>query len=359
MALLLEDLEWHDPLFSPRADPPFEEDFRARFGRDAPAIYRHMGAVPWLREFVIRVERLRPVHIPQRLVDIATLVTAQENACRYCYGATRATLRILGYSERLISQLEREVQIAGLDEKDRAFVKFCRNLARSNPRPSQQDHKALVSLGYTPQAVAEIAGVITSQSLVNRVATMIAVPPMQAFEQQAGSRRVRFLRPLLARLPKRPTYLQLAPVEKAGPHFGQLIEAMGDLPIATALQDALQGAFAPSRLSQPLKQLMFSVVALTLNCQYCQTQAKQQAIGDGFPADELESCLVTLSSPRLPPHEARLLAWTRGTVHYQTGPLQQRTRDLAQEIPAEVLQEAIGIAALANSIVRLAVLLEP
>ena len=44
----------------------------------------------------------RPVAMPQRLFNIGALVTAQENSCRYCYGANRAYMKILGYSESFI-----------------------------------------------------------------------------------------------------------------------------------------------------------------------------------------------------------------------------------------------------------------
>ena len=47
---------------------------------------------------------------------------------------------------------------------------------------------------------------------------------------------------------------------------------------------------------------------------------------------------------------------TRETVHFQTGDMQNQIRILAQEVDEEVLLEAFGVAALANSIVRLAAL---
>ena len=95
--------------------------------------------------------------LPLRLADLVFLVVSQENSCRYCYGAARAHLRMLGYSERVISQIEREPQLAELDEKDQAFIRFCRNLARSNPRPARAQRDELIRLGFSPRQIKEAA----------------------------------------------------------------------------------------------------------------------------------------------------------------------------------------------------------
>jgi len=48
----------------------------------------------------------------------------------------------------------------------------------------------------------------------------------------------------------------------------------------------------------------------------------------------------------------------RNTVYYQTAMVQQQTAALATEIGDAAILEAIGVAALANATVRLAMLLE-
>jgi hypothetical protein len=44
-------------------------------------------------------------------------------------------------------------------------------------------------------------------------------------------------------------------------------------------------------------------------------------------------------------------------VHFETGDIQRRIRALSMQIDNKILLEAIGVSALANTIVRLAVLL--
>ncbi len=77
----------------------------------------------------------------------------------------------------------------------------------------------------------------------------------------------------------------------------------------------------------------------------------------GFSETEFENALSSLNSPRLNSPEGKILSWTRETVHYQTGPMQKQVRALSREVDEEMLLESIGVAALANSAVRLAVLM--
>ncbi len=71
-----------------------------------------------------------PTAVPERLYRIGCMVTAQENACRYCLARARAYMKVLGYSESFIQQVERDVQTAELDDKERAYIVFCRSLAQ-------------------------------------------------------------------------------------------------------------------------------------------------------------------------------------------------------------------------------------
>jgi alkylhydroperoxidase family enzyme len=124
------------------------------------------------------------------------------------------------------------------------------------------------------------------------------------------------------------------------------------------LNEALNGVFTSNVLSQELKILMFAVVARSLECSFCQAETLNMSLAQGLTESEYDSCLSSLSSPRLNEQEGKILAWTRETVNFQTGAIQKQIRELAQEVDEEILLEAIGVAALANTTVRLAMLLE-
>lgn len=365
MAQLLNEIQWGEPILPAVMDPAWEAELKRRQGRVGETDKR-VAPNPWLREAALNLGGYRPRYISARLANIGTLVTAQENSCRYCYGATRSTMRLLGYSESLIGRIERDAHVADLDDKERAFIQFCRNLARSRPRPVRGDREALIRLGYEPLAVTEMAYLIAVGCFFNRVATFMACPPERAFERFANGylgRLVGFAAPLARALaalkrpaPEAPAASPLPP--DSGP-FASIVATLAGLPVAASdLRGALEGAFASPLLPRRVKALMFAVVAQSLDCRHCETEACALLQSEGFTGQEIAAALATLDSPRLEPFETKLLTWVRGTVHYQPSAIQEQTRALVAEIGAEKTLEAIGVAALANATVRLAMLLE-
>ena len=54
------------------------------------------------------------------------------------------------------------MKLANSDEKEYAVLQFARNLSRSSPRPSRREVETLLDLGYSAEAVEEIALVVVS-----------------------------------------------------------------------------------------------------------------------------------------------------------------------------------------------------
>jgi alkylhydroperoxidase family enzyme len=268
----------------------------------------------------------------------------------------RSQMRLFGYSEKMISNIEREMQLAELDGKDRLFIQFCRNLARSNPRPPKADRDKLISLGFTPLAVSEMAFHIANQCFINRVATFISSPPMYKIEKFSTSLLGRILRPLIARKIRSQAWTPAEPLKEDNKSFAGLVKALDGLPAAAVIQEGLEGAFSSEVLSMELKLLMFAVVARSLECSFCQDETRQMAGDLGFSETEFANAVSSLNSPRLNGPEGKILSWTRETVHFQTGPMQKQIRALSREVDEEMLLESFGVAALANTAVRLAVL---
>jgi alkylhydroperoxidase family enzyme len=361
MPLLLSEIQWSDPVLPVARDREWEAELKRR-GAQVLELDRRVAPSRWLREAGYQATNYVPDALPERLHRIGSMVTAQENSCRYCYGANRAYMKVLGYSESFIQQVERDVQLAELDDKERAYVGFCRSLARSRPRPAAAERAALLARGYTATQIAEITFVISFGCFYNRVSTLLACPPEQKFERMAGG-PFRWLlalaMPLMKKLgPRMPA--ESAPdglALRSGP-FGVVLAPLADLPSGSIMKAALDGAFEPGLLSRQAKALMFAVVARTLGCPHCEAAAHQLLLEEGLAPKEIESALATLRCPQLAQREAGLLAWARDTVYYESAAIQQKTRALGGELGAAALLEAIGVAALANGTVRLAMLLE-
>ena len=132
MTVLLNEIEWSEPTLSVVRDAKWEAEVKADIGM-VPDIHTRTSRSPWLRSAILKWPRYEAQEFPRKLADICSLVAAQENACRYCYGVARSWMRLWGYSEKMISNIERNAQIAEMDEKEKAFIRFCRNLAGQTP----------------------------------------------------------------------------------------------------------------------------------------------------------------------------------------------------------------------------------
>ena len=84
-------------------------------------------------------------------------MTSQENACRYCYGSARVRMKMIGFSDEMIDRIERNVQLVEAEPRERELVHFCRNLARSKPRPSREAREKMREVGFSAQQTAELA----------------------------------------------------------------------------------------------------------------------------------------------------------------------------------------------------------
>jgi len=265
---------------------------------------------------------------------------------------------MFGHSEKAISRMERDMQFGELDERERVFIKFCRSLSRSTPRPPKEDREKLISLGFSPKAVSEMAFHIGNHCFCNRVSTFVSCMPMHKLEAISYSLKGRIMRPIIARRLRGLETTNFDPLPGNPDHFPRVVAALEDTTGAVALNEAMQGAMESEILSQELKILIFTVVARSLECKFCSAESLKMARSLGFGDDEFEQAISSLRSPRLSVDETQLLSWARETVHYETAHIQKSLRELSQEVDATLLLETIGIASLANTVVRLAILLE-
>lgn len=364
MALALHEIKWSDPILPDRPDPAWEAEVKRRGGR-VTQVDRRISPSPWVREAGFSIVNYRPSAMPERLYRICALVTAQENSCRYCYGANRAYMKILGYPESFISRLERDVQMAELEERDRACIDFYRNLARSSPRPPRQEGDRLIDMGYSPLAVTEMTFAVAICCFYNRLCTFIACPPEAGFERMADGvlgRLMGLAAPLIETLsragrrgsPEGP----VEGIDLTGSGFAPVVAPLANLPSYKVMHSMLQGAFASDVLPVATKALIFAVVARTLGCPMCEQEAMRLLAQEGLGESEIETALSTLEWKGLAPQQSGLLSWARNTVYYETGTIQPLTRQLGAAIGDAALLEAIGVAALANATVRLGMLVE-
>jgi len=337
MAKLLQEIEWEAPLV-PIQSPDYEAQLSEKLS-------------PWLQKTALAITG--PVvfsYADPKLIGISQLVTSQENACRYCYGVERAVMKFWGYSEKQIRDLEEEASLA--DGITRRVVNFARKLAKSNPTPAKQDREALLAEGLSQQAVSEIAAYVGESCFANRMATFLALPPNAAVEKLSNG----FLGRLLVMLFKKKTVARKVPppvdFRNEGPCAG-IIEVAGSTHLAVRLREMTDGWLASEVIPKRSKVLMLAVIARQLGARYCEEETIKVLGEEGLSEKEVAEILAALSSPLLSGIEERLLRWTRETVWYESRVIQNSTRRLRDDVGESLTLEAIGTAAIGNTLARL------
>jgi alkylhydroperoxidase family enzyme len=223
----------------------------------------------------------------------------------------------------------------------------------------KQELQALQRLGLDAKAIAEIVYVVAFTCYANRLGTFLALPPDRRLEQMMENPVRSFVTAIMMRLSGMGTRRvgPISPVAEDG-MLAPLVRALPDAPVTAWFVEALDNCFSATAIPRRTKLLMLAVIARTLGCRFCEQTACADLKGLGLDGAGSAKILDSLSGPGVSPEEALLLDWARDTVRYETGTIQKRMRALAASVSTDVLLEAVATAALSNTAVRLAMLIE-
>ncbi|HKY92405.1 MAG TPA: carboxymuconolactone decarboxylase family protein [Nevskiaceae bacterium] len=346
---------WEVPLLQPTRDVALERDLK-RIGRGSPSPAAYFMSCPWLARSCVRLnwDHGLLLEVDFMLSDLMILVVSQENACRFCYAATRMQMRMMGMDEERVQELERQLSADGLDPKTVAAVRFARRLSRSNPPPDRGELAALRAAGFSEAQVRELIFVIAGSCYFNRLMTVPALPA-ESMERMPDRWFAPLIRPLMARMMRgwRWRGEPLSVGAMADLPCASTLAMLHSTPMADALAVTLQEMWAPTVLSRRSKALVMAVVAHGLGC--AAVAADMQAILDqeGLGRDEVENVVTHLRGPGLDPVESALVTFARDTIWYEARSIQRRARATSEVVQGPALVEAIGLSAFANFMCRL------
>ena len=336
-----KEIAWEKGLVEPRRDRELERYARRAIGF-VPDWVPYFSRRPWIAEAMVAFARsqFNVRYIEVGLAEMIGLIVSQDNACRYCYAATRAKLRILGFPEERIWRIEQDLSTAELNPRDRVTLEFARHLSRSNPAPGSADRERLYELGYKEGAAKEIAYVTAFNVFANRVCTLPAIPT-DRMERLPDSLMVRLFGSVLAwffrsRMTRKNTQA-VVPELRTGP-FSYLVLPFEQLPIAPRVT-----------------AIVFAVVARTLGSTLAERGASELLLKEGLNRVAVEEILSHLSSTTLDPVEGTILPFARETVWYNQAQIQRRAMEVRDRLGEEQFRELIGAAVLANAVCRLEV----
>jgi AhpD family alkylhydroperoxidase len=303
------------------------------------------------------------MHLDQRTADLIGIVVSRENACRFCFAAVRAVLWFQGMDRDRIQRVEQDISRLDLAPQVQAAIEYARCQSRTGPAGAHVAWQALRAAGVSAAEAREIAFTVALSDFANRLHTAPAIPPVP-LERVPELLPVRLLRPLIDLLMRsrrtRGGATPLAPLSDELP-YARLVTAFAGSPIAPALAHTMDAMWASPHLTRRCKLLMFAVVSRGLPCELCETEVSYALQREGLDAAAVSRVLTHLDGPELEPIERVLMAYARETLWYEPATLQRHTRMLREQLSIEQLIEAIGVAALANGVCRMAavVMAEP
>jgi alkylhydroperoxidase family enzyme len=354
----MTDIEWAECLLEPRAWPELEKRYLRETGTRSGTLPFIEGC-DWLGDAVIRfsLELNTRVFLEPDLADEVGLVVSQDNSCRYCFGAQRAFLRILGMKDARIARLEQHLLTSDFAPRDRVALEFARRVSRSSPLASRGDLEVLRKGGFSDAEVSELLGLIGLYLFFNRLSTMLALAPTHV-EQVLDSWWARATRPLraikLRRIRKTAPRIDLTAEERTGP-FSEVVVGLDGLPMARELRIVLDRMWSSNAITPRAVPLVFAVISRALGCAASEREATRLLVERGLTFEEVQEILTHLSSPVLDEIESEIVTLARETVWYQPAQIQVRCREFQALVTREQMLEFVGVASLANAVCRLGV----
>jgi AhpD family alkylhydroperoxidase len=356
----VSDIEWAACMLEPRRDAETARRIREGTGVPGRALWYFSGSA-WAPEAVAALQAALAtrIAIDSHIADLVGLVVSQDNSCRYCYAAQRALLRVNGFSQDRIAELEQDYLTAELDPRERAALDFARRVSRSNPLPTREDAEALRELGFEDREIRELAGVVGAFVFLNRISTLPALP-VDSIEMLPDKWYVKLLAPvigplMLLRFRRNLIRVEpLRPEQKEGP-FGYLVEAFDGLALAEVLHQVLEAMWQSPVLTRRCKALVFAVVARALECRRSEAEATELLRKEGMDEESVAEVLAHLTSDQLDEVEALIVPFARETVWFRAADIQRRAREMQAALSEEQFLELILVAALANAVCRLGI----
>ncbi|MGR8950602.1 MAG: carboxymuconolactone decarboxylase family protein [Gammaproteobacteria bacterium] len=357
----MSEIEWEPCLLSQRPAPDLERRFSRETGRPGKFM-RYFEGSEWLSDLIVRasVQLMTCVCIDPDLVDQAGLVVAQDNSCRFCFGVQRSFLRVLGMSEKRITLLEQDLLTGDFSAREKAALKFARQISQSKPLVKVEDAEALLDFDFSREEIIEFIGLIGLHMFLNRMSTFVALPP-QPMENFPDQWWVKLSRPLVAfkfrRMRKRGPSMPHPPANTDGP-LAALTNALAPLPMAEDFRMMLERLWLESSLTSRTVTLIFAVVSRALGSDRCEREASKMLREDGLTAPEIAQILDHLASPVLTEIEALLIPLARETVWYQPAKIQRRCAKAQGMISHEQFLDFPGGVSLLNSVCRMGLIVD-
>jgi uncharacterized peroxidase-related enzyme len=137
----------------------------------------------WIRHFNEIMRGDSPLTPAER--ELIGVVVSAENRCIYCVLSHGAELRKLLEDPMLADQTAIDYRRARLDERTRAMLDYAIKLTRTPVECSAADVQALRDLGFSDEAIFDIAETAAMYNFTNRLASATGMMPNREYYSMA------------------------------------------------------------------------------------------------------------------------------------------------------------------------------
>ncbi len=115
--------------------------------------------------------------------EMISVVVSSENRCLYCLVSHGADLRIALEDPVLGDRITLDYRRAGLDERTQAMLDYAVKITNNPVECSEADIEHLRSLGFSEEAVFDIAETAAMYNFTNRLASATGMMPNREYHQ--------------------------------------------------------------------------------------------------------------------------------------------------------------------------------
>jgi AhpD family alkylhydroperoxidase len=350
--------DWQSAIVEPHESPALERLFRRRTGL-APEVVPYVAPHSWAYRPFLFLMNPELEALDAQLSTQICFVVARDNACRFCYGSFRSFLRVAGFSETGLDQLEGDLYLNEKEGAKREALQFAVEISQGD---LQQDTSVatLRAAGYGDTPIREIAGIAVASTLIDRMATMLAVPLNEDAETLTGQWFFDFLQPVVRVLLH--NWQRLAPPdapplrgeEVEGP-FAPWIRQLRDTCVGRVVHDiAIRWVDRDSALPLRTKLFILAVVARGLHSDALKEQAGTLLAEccDVSP-HEFEAVVDHLRGSAVTDRDAGLLRLARESIRYEAGRIQATVREHVRDLSRSEIIDAVATFGVSNALARL------
>ncbi|HEX9924817.1 MAG TPA: peroxidase-related enzyme [Anaerolineae bacterium] len=122
--------------------------------------------------------------------EMIAVVVSAENQCLYCLVAHGADLRQALGNEILGDRITLDYRRAGLDERTTAMLDYAVKITRHPVECSEADVEHLRSLGFSDEAIFDIAEIAALYNFTNRLASATGMLPNREYHGLGRGKRI-------------------------------------------------------------------------------------------------------------------------------------------------------------------------